>query len=621
MPPATPRGGTPSLPCIVCIVAGDNAKHFYDTLKDMLETGFRYPLRSGYKEKTTVLHVYRSKMTGSSSYEMDDFFEHIRNHARFFAVAQSADILPDDLLEIADAVVNVTGLDSSHIIEGIRNFFDSEISAADAEMLTTVKLATLSSVFRQGRSVEKSISICKQLAYKSAKSKKSEHVEGPRLEDLHGLGEAAEWGRELAIDLADWKVGKISWSDVDRGVLLYGPPGTGKTTFASALARTCGVPVILTSIAQWQAAGHLGDMLKAMRASFAEAKEKAPCILFIDEIDSIGDRAKFSGDYARYSTEVVNALLECLDGADGREGIVVVGATNFPNSIDAGLKRAGRLDRHVEIPLPDGTGREGILRWHLKGALESESLESVILRTEGASGADLEQLVRGARRIARRCRRELSLEDLLDQMPVEIPCPPDELWRVALHEAGHAVIVLEHGRGLIREIFISRTFSVNGIGVGGLVSVNETPCMLATVEVYRTRIRRLLGGLAAEDVVLGSRSDGGGGVKGSDLHAATMQAIAVEAALGLGSTLVHLSDLDEPSLRRAFNAFPTVREQVKATLEECYEETKTVIQRRRHDVEKLASAIMDRGQLTGLEIEELLSEETQNLVIGRVAHV
>lgn len=145
--------------------------------------------------------------------------------------------------------------------------------------------------------------------------------------------------------------------------------------------------------------------------------------------------------------------------------------------------------------------------------------------------------------------------------------------------------------------------------------------MLATVEVYRTRIRRLLGGLAAEEIILGSRSDGGGGVKGSDLHAATMQATAVEAALGLGSTLVHLSDLDEPSLRRSYHAFPAVRERVKETLDDCFAEAKSIIQRRRRDVERLANALMDRGCLSGLEIEELLSSEKPNPVIGRVAHV
>src|SRR5690606_16770746 len=110
---------------------------------------------------------------------------------------------------------------------------------------------------------------------------KSNEASEPTLDDLHGLGAAGAWGRDLAQDLLDWQQRNISWSDVDRGILLYGAPGTGKTTFAGALARTCGVTLIATSMSQWQAKGHLGDYLKAMRKSFDDARNNAPCILFI----------------------------------------------------------------------------------------------------------------------------------------------------------------------------------------------------------------------------------------------------------------------------------------------------------------------------------------------------
>lgn len=121
-------------------------------------------------------------------------------------------------------------------------------------------------------------------------------------------------GHDLALDLADWKAGKISWSDVDKGILVSGAPGTGKTTFAAALARTCGVKFIATSMAQWQAKGHLGDYLKAMRKSFEEAQKSVPCILFIDEFDSAGNRNSKSSDQDDYVRRAVNGLLECLDG-------------------------------------------------------------------------------------------------------------------------------------------------------------------------------------------------------------------------------------------------------------------------------------------------------------------
>lgn len=469
--------------------------------------------------------------------------------------------------------------------------------------------------FRRGRRWQDSLARARE-----AVSAKDSKVGGLTLDTLQGMGEAGDWGRELAIDLEDWRAGRIQWSDVDRGILLSGPPGTGKTTFAGALARSCGAHLVTGSLSRWQSRGHLGDLLKAMYGAFAEAKQNAPSILFIDEIDAVGDRAKFRGDSAQYCTEVVNGMLECLDGLDGREGVVVVGACNHPERLDPAIIRPGRLDRHVRIDLPDADGRLGILRWHTNDSLPDGDLREVAAVTEGASGALLEQLVRQARRSARRARREMRLGDLIEQLPARLPVPPETLWRTCVHEAGHAVVGLTLGHWPLEQVVVSNTLRDDALPErAGGVWWNEAGMLSLTQPVYLDRLARLLGGMAAEELVLGAAADGSGGTVRSDLYSATMTAACMEASVGLGAGMAYLAPADEEQLMVLVREDLHVRMRVDKVLDRAKARARDILSERRAEHLRLAEALRDRQRLTGAEVREIVEGQPRLALVPRAA--
>ncbi|MBB6487946.1 AAA family ATPase [Rhizobium lusitanum] len=446
--------------------------------------------------------------------------------------------LPSLVVVAVEAIIRIEPINERDLREACKRALNVRVTVQQATKLLSFPQNAMFAALRRNRTAAEAI---KRLSFssvdRSATSDPAQETQ-PRLEDLHGYGEAKIWGLQLAADLDLWRQKQLAWSDVDRGLLLSGPPGVGKTIFAQALALTCNVHFIATSVAQWQATGHLGDTLKAMRTDFANASANTPSIIFLDELDSIGDRSTFPADHANYSTQVVNSLLECLDGTSKRDGVIVVGATNHPDKIDPAVRRPGRLDRHVVIGLPNLVDRIAIIRQLLGSAAPSE-LGELGLLTESMAGADLAQLVREAKRRARRQRRGVGLEDLTSQLPPLIHVIGEFRRSAAVHEAGHTIVGIRLGYGKFRGAFVHRQlnprFSEQQAGAAGF----DVPIvLLRNDQSYRDQICVTLAGIAAERLIFGSHSNGGE----ADLAEATRLALEMETTAGMGTKLLYLGN-------------------------------------------------------------------------------
>lgn len=557
------------------------------------DRGFMYILKGDKQSKT-----------------LNDFRDDCLKKRRAIIVVEHGASIPAEISIGADVVADIPPVNRRDLQIACRVVLGIRVTVQAAQQAMSYPERLLWAALRPGRPIS---TVLERLAAvrpdeDDTPTRRSAR-EVPALADMFGYGDAKAWGMQLAQDLADWRNGNIDWDDVDRGIVLSGAPGVGKSIFAQAVAKQCGVKLIATSLSQWQSKGHLGDLLKAMRADFSAAREASPSILFVDELDSIGDRQKFKNDNSDYSIQVVNAFLELLDGVGGREGIVVMGATNHYDRIDPAVVRSGRLERHVVIPLPDAADRVGILSQHVDFCIPVDELHKLVVPTQGMSGADLAQAARNARRIARRDKRTVTVDDLLEGLPEVFRLTDDHRYANALHESGHTLVGIKLGVGkyvgtrVVEQICLGKGAS-NQAGAAYF----EMPIIAHRGRAnYNNQIAMTLAGLAAEELVLGETSDGAGAGPSSDLARATRLATMMETTLGMGASYRHCAATDDEALEVLRRSDAKLRGRIDAKLSQEFSRAKAILEKDRATLIALSKELFEQSNLDPQRVTEIMN--------------
>ena len=442
--------------------------------------------------------------------------------------------------------------------------------------------------------------------------------EGIKFSDVAGEDEAKESLQEIVNYLHDPTQYQEIGASMPKGILLVGPPGTGKTMLAKAVAGEANVPFFSISGSEFVEM-FVGMGASKVRDLFKQAKEKAPCIVFIDEIDAIGKKrdGQVGGNDEREQT--LNQLLTEMDGFEGNNGVIILAATNRPESLDPALTRPGRFDRRIPVELPDLQGREAILKVHAKKIKVADQVDfhQIARMASGASGAELANIVNeAALRAVRDGRKYATQADLEESIEVVIAgyqkknaiLTDQEKWTVAYHEIGHALVAARqnHSAPVQKITIITRTSGA----LGYTMQVEEGNHYLLTREELENKIATYTGGRAAEEVVFGTSSTGAS----NDIEQATKLARAMITRYGMSPDfdMVALESVTnqylggDSSLTCSMETQTEVDRQVVALVKREHAKATAILQENREKLDELAKYLYERETITGEEFMEIL---------------
>lgn len=445
---------------------------------------------------------------------------------------------------------------------------------------------------------------------------------GKSFADVAGQDEAKEALMELVDFLHNPGKYKDIGANMPKGALLVGPPGTGKTLLARAVAGEAKVPFFSISGSEFVEM-FVGMGAARVRDLFKQAQEKAPCIVFIDEIDAIGkrrDNGQFGGNDEREQT--LNQLLSEMDGFDGSKGVVILAATNRPESLDKALLRPGRFDRRIPVELPDLKGREAILKVHARNVHMADNIDygTLARATAGASGAELANIINeGALRAVKMHRNVVEQEDLEESIETVIAgyqrkgavISPEEKKVIAYHEIGHALVAAmqKHSAPVHKITIIPRT---NG-ALGYTMQISENDSVLMTKEELFNKIVTMTGGRSAEEVVFGSITSGAS----NDIEQATKLARSMVTRLGMTEEFDMMATEvvanrylgGDAALQCSETTAGKIDAKVLALIKEAHAKARTILQDNREKLDVLAQYLLEKETITGEQFMALLQQE------------
>ncbi|MGY2726185.1 ATP-dependent zinc metalloprotease FtsH [Thermostichus sp. OS-CIW-26] len=450
---------------------------------------------------------------------------------------------------------------------------------------------------------------------------------GVKFDDVAGIEEAKEELQEVVTFLKKPERFTAVGAKIPKGVLLVGPPGTGKTLLAKAIAGEAGVPFFSLSGSEFVEM-FVGVGASRVRDLFKKAKENAPCIVFIDEIDAVGrQRGAGIGGGNDEREQTLNQLLTEMDGFEGNTGIIVIAATNRPDVLDAALLRPGRFDRQVTVDRPSFKGRYEILRVHArnKKLAEEVSLEAIARRTPGFAGADLANLLNEAAILAARRQRmaitNQDIEDAIDRITIGLTKPPlldgKSKRLIAYHECGHALLMtlLPHADPLNKVTIIPRSGGAGGFAQQ-LPNEEQIDSGMYSRAWLLDRVVVGFGGRAAEEIVFGYSEVTTGA--SNDLQQNTNLVRQMVTRFGM-SELGPLM-LDPPNnevflgggwmnrVEYSEDVAAKIDRQVRQILESCYQKAKQILLEHRPLLDRLADTLVERETLDGDEFRAIVSE-------------